>query len=72
MDAGGRATPGAVAEGQGEGGQNMKSGEMTIYLEALKYRVLRFWNHEILIGAKAIPECIHQALIKSPLPNPSP
>ncbi len=43
-----------------------------ISLEALEYWVLRFWNHEILIGAKAIPECIHQALIKSPHPNPSP
>ncbi len=53
-------------------GQNMKSGEMMISLEALEYWVLRFWNHEILIGAKAIPECIHQALIKSPHPNPSP
>ncbi len=46
--------------------------ERTACLEAMGYRVLRFWNHEILTETQAVLERIHQELISSPLPNPSP
>jgi very-short-patch-repair endonuclease len=36
------------------------------------YRVLRFWNHEILTDTRTVLEQIHQELNLSPLPTPSP
>jgi adenine-specific DNA-methyltransferase len=36
------------------------------------YRVLRFWNHEILTETQAVLERIHHELIESPHPHPSP
>ena len=41
----------------------------TAYLESLGYKVIRFWNDEILRGTDAVLESIHKYLIESPLPN---
>jgi len=55
--------------GQHEVQQDIDS-ERTTYLEALGYRVLQFWNHEILTETQAVLERIHHELIESPHPNP--
>jgi adenine-specific DNA-methyltransferase len=44
----------------------------TAFLQARGYRVLRFWNHEILTQTQAVLEHIHHHLINSPHPTPSP
>jgi very-short-patch-repair endonuclease len=41
-------------------------------LEALGYRILRFWNHQILTETQAVLEQVRQALIEAPSPQPSP
>jgi len=41
-------------------------------LEAMGYRVLRFWNNEILADIAGVLECIRQALLRSPHPDPLP
>ena len=61
---------------EADGGQHEeqqdRDSERTAYLESLGYRILRFWNHEILNGTQAVLERIHHELIKSPHPNPLP
>ena len=44
----------------------------TEYLESLGYKVLRFWNDEILKDTRTVLDCIYSHLIESPLPNPPP
>ncbi|MCG7919948.1 MAG: endonuclease domain-containing protein [Candidatus Thiodiazotropha lotti] len=41
-------------------------------LESMGYRVLRFWNHEILYNTQAVLEQIEQVLVQDPSPCPSP
>ncbi len=41
-------------------------------LETLGYRVIRFWNHEILADIEPVLDEIFRALRKSPSPPPSP
>ncbi|HEC14087.1 MAG TPA: DUF559 domain-containing protein, partial [Acidiferrobacteraceae bacterium] len=38
--------------------------------EAMGYRVMRFWNHEILSELDIVLEQIYTALIESPSPQP--
>ena len=61
---------------EADGGQHEeqqdRDSERTAYLETLGYRVLRFWNHEMLNGTQAVLERIHHELIESPHPNPLP
>jgi very-short-patch-repair endonuclease len=61
---------------EADGGQHEeqqdRDRERTAYLETLGYRVLRFWNHEILNGTQVVLERIHHELIVSPHPNPLP
>jgi adenine-specific DNA-methyltransferase len=45
--------------------------ERTTYLAAHGYRVLRFWNHDVLNDTDAVLERIVAAL-ESPHPNPLP
>ena len=40
----------------------------TAFLETLGYKVMRFWNHEILTNTDAVLEQIHQFLIDIPSP----
>ena len=60
------------ADGGQHGEQQDRDSERTAYLETLGYRVLRFWNHEILTETQAVLERIHHELIESPHPHPSP
>jgi len=46
--------------------------ERTHYLESMGYRVLRFWNHEVLAEVETVIEQIYRALVASPHPNPLP
>jgi very-short-patch-repair endonuclease len=44
----------------------------TACLESRGYRVMRFWNHEILSELDSVLEQIRAALIIVPSPQPSP
>jgi very-short-patch-repair endonuclease len=44
----------------------------TVWLESMGYRVIRFWNHEILGDLQSVLEQIRAALIGVPSPQPSP
>ena len=60
-----------------DGGQHAEQQEQdnqrTRYLHALGYRVLRFWNHEVLNDLDAVLEAIRIAIVvRSPHPNPLP
>lgn len=59
-----------------DGGQHAESqaydASRTAALERLGYRVLRFWNNEILGNTQAVLEAILRELSASPSPQPSP
>ena len=44
----------------------------TAVLEVMGYRVMRFWNHEVLGELQSVLEQIRTALIEAPSPQPSP
>ena len=44
----------------------------TAVLEGMGYRVMRFWNHEVLGELQSVLEQIQTALIEAPSPQPSP
>ncbi|MFH0342783.1 MAG: endonuclease domain-containing protein [Chromatiales bacterium] len=46
--------------------------QRTEYLKVLGYRVLRFWNHDVLGDPDAVLESIRAALVEIPSPPPSP
>jgi len=46
--------------------------ERTVFLEALGYRVLRFWNNDALANTDGVLQRIAQALAARPSPRPSP
>jgi very-short-patch-repair endonuclease len=46
--------------------------ERTKTLEAQGYRVLRYWNNEVLTNIDGVLEDIHRAITTTPTPNPSP
>ena len=60
------------ADGGQHGEQENADAERTAFLNRSGYRVLRFWNHEILTDTDAVLERIHSALIESPHPTASP
>ncbi len=59
-----------------DGGQHAKQQDRdsrrTAWLETQGFRVLRFWNHEVLGNIEGVAEIIAGALRASPLPDPSP
>jgi very-short-patch-repair endonuclease len=61
---------------EADGGQHLEQAEddskRSLFLESLGYRVIRFWNHEILGDIDAVLERIHGYLIEAPSPRPSP
>ena len=60
-------------DGGQHAGQTEQDEQRTQYLQNLGYRVLRFWNHEVLREPDAVLESIQIALaIKVPSPQPSP
>ena len=61
---------------EADGGQHLEQVEddlnRSIFLESLGYKVIRFWNHEILDDIHTVLERIHGSLIEAPSPQPSP
>jgi very-short-patch-repair endonuclease len=59
-----------------DGGQHASmtaaDAERTKTLEANGYRVLRFWNNEVLGNIDGVLEAIASAITTTPTPNPSP
>jgi adenine-specific DNA-methyltransferase len=59
-----------------DGGQHVEQAEADAersrWLRAQGFRVLRFWNHEVLAATDDVLEAILDALERSPLPNPPP
>jgi very-short-patch-repair endonuclease len=59
---------------EADGGQHVASArdvERDEWLHKQGFRLLRFWNHEILNDTEAVLTSVLQAL-ENPLPNPSP
>ena len=58
-----------------DGGQHAAQAEAdarrTAYLKAQGYRVIRFWNNDVLENTDGVVEAIEQVLLNSPSPNPS-
>jgi very-short-patch-repair endonuclease len=44
----------------------------TKFLESRGYRVLRFWNNDVLQNIDGVLEMIQSAILATPAPNPSP
>ena len=61
---------------EADGGQHLEQVEgdlkRSVFLESLGYKVMRFWNHEILGDIHTVLERIHGSLIEAPSPQPSP
>ena len=61
---------------EADGGQHLEQVEgdlkRSLFLESLGYKVVRFWNHEILGDIDTVRERIHRSLIEAPSPQPSP
>ena len=59
-----------------DGGQHMERSEAdvtrTAWLNSQGYRVLRFWNNDVLGNLEGVAVVITQALNDSPSPRPSP
>ncbi len=57
---------------EADGGQHLEQldsdTKRTIFLEALGYEVIRFWNHEILGNTQTVLEEIYKCLIETPSP----
>ena len=59
---------------EADGSQHVENGADQVrdaWLKSQDFRILRFWNNDILRDAEAVGEAIHAAL-RPPLPNPSP
>ena len=61
---------------EADGGHHLEQAEedlkRSVFLESLGYKVMRFWNDEILGDIDAVLESIHRYLIEAPSPRPSP
>jgi very-short-patch-repair endonuclease len=57
---------------EADGGQHVEQmaydKQRTLYLESIGYRVLRFWNHEILCERQSVLQQIESALSNIPSP----
>ena len=57
---------------EADGGQHLEQAERdlkrSLFLEALGYKVIRFWNNEILRDTHTVLEQIHSSLIEAPSP----
>jgi very-short-patch-repair endonuclease len=59
-------------DGSQHAGQTSSDAERTRFLEEEGYRVLRFWNNEVMTNIDGVLEAIHRALTTTPTPSPSP
>ena len=61
---------------EADGGQHADQvaydAQRTAKMESMGYRVIRFWNHEILGELQSVLEQIELALFEAPSPQPSP
>jgi very-short-patch-repair endonuclease len=61
---------------EADGGQHLEQAgadlQRSLFLESLGYKVMRFWNHEVLDDIDTVLEQIHRYLIEVPSPHPSP
>jgi len=61
---------------EADGGQHMEQAaadnSRTTFLESKGFRIIRFWNHDILQNTGSVLEEIHRQLINIPSPQPSP
>ncbi len=61
---------------EADGGHHLEQMEndlnRSVFLESLDYKIIRFWNHEILGDIHTVLERIHDYLIETPSPQPSP
>jgi hypothetical protein len=68
--------PRSEIDSEADGGQHLEQVEDDLkrskFLESLGYKVIRFWNHEILGDVHIVLERIHGSLIEVPSPQPSP
>ncbi|MBX3662129.1 MAG: endonuclease domain-containing protein [Burkholderiales bacterium] len=59
-----------------DGSQHQKQqgydAERTAYLEQAGYRVLRFWDNDVLLRTESVMQAIFDAILISPHPNPLP
>ncbi len=59
-----------------DGGQHAtqitRDANRTKFLERKGYRVLRFWNNDVLQNIDGVLEVIQSAILTTPTPNPSP
>jgi very-short-patch-repair endonuclease len=59
-----------------DGGQHVERSSAdaarTEFLKAEGYRVLRYWNNDVLANIDRVLEDIHRAITTTPTPNPSP
>jgi very-short-patch-repair endonuclease len=57
-----------------DGGQHAeqvaRDARRTKFLESQGYRVLRFWNNEVLANTDGVLEVIHSAILATPTPTP--
>ncbi|MGL5164962.1 MAG: endonuclease domain-containing protein [Afipia sp.] len=58
----------------GQHGESAADATRTDYLEGLGYRVLRFWNNDVLKNVEGVAEVISAAIAERvpPTPDPSP
>ncbi|MBI5011971.1 MAG: endonuclease domain-containing protein [Methylocystis sp.] len=62
-------------EQHGFDAEALRDEKRTRFLETSGYRVLRFWNHEVLRNLESVVDTIYAALyqtVEPPTPNPSP
>ena len=54
---------------EADGGQHLEQAaddlKRSIFLESLGYKVIRFWNHEVLRDTQTVLEQIHSSLIEA-------
>jgi very-short-patch-repair endonuclease len=59
-----------------DGGQHAtqisRDSRRTRFLTTKGYRVLRFWNNDVLQNIDGVLEVIHNEILSTPTPNPSP
>jgi very-short-patch-repair endonuclease len=60
------------ADGGQHSAQQSYDAMRTIRLESMGYRVMRFWNHEVMGELQGVLDQIRAALIEAPSPQPSP
>ncbi len=57
-------------DGGQHAGENLHDTERTCFLEKAGFRVLRFWNHEVMTRMEGVQELIWRALHEDTNPSP--